>query len=348
MNRNDRFWGGEEGSVSEYEQLQEEIDENQEKAQEIDSKPAPLAYANEEELEEISSQSAFNLDEEESNIVYNARLRLEMARLYEMLINHNLFEGVDASEHAIETVQDEIKTYIVERLEILLGIREERLKQNSLESDFDQDEANFLRQLAKKGMAMSGKPVTQTRPSTLNPVSRSSSASKLKPLVSKHKVASKSAYKTKQAQPLKEKTTSTKLNSADTALSKAKAKEIVKKKTHQEDSVQTRIKSGGAPRNLTKEEIEALAVEDLKKTKGKKPFNKMNAKEKAAEIARVNKRHTRKPMPEGRKPPMSFEQQQAMYMHQQQSRMDNSPDKMSAFNNILASKIAANKINEGE
>jgi hypothetical protein len=59
----------------------------------------------------------------------SARIRLEQGRLYEMLIKHDLFEGVDAIPEAVAKVQKELKEYIVERLEILLGMRAETQKQ---------------------------------------------------------------------------------------------------------------------------------------------------------------------------------------------------------------------------
>ena len=68
------------------------------------------------------------LQEEEISVVDNARIRLEQGRLYEMLIKHNLFEGVDAMPQAVAKVQTEIKEFIIERLEILLGMKSEKQK----------------------------------------------------------------------------------------------------------------------------------------------------------------------------------------------------------------------------
>lgn len=64
-----------------------------------------------------------------ASVMESARIRLEQGRLYEMLIKHDLFEGVDAIPEAVAKVQKELKEYIVERLEILLGMRAETQKQ---------------------------------------------------------------------------------------------------------------------------------------------------------------------------------------------------------------------------
>ncbi|HXF28340.1 MAG TPA: hypothetical protein VN457_00695, partial [Chlamydiales bacterium] len=110
-------------TVSDYDLIAEDAQKAEELAEEYAAKPS-VVEADEEQLEEIAEESAFELNHNESNVIYNARLRLEQAKLYELLINHNLFEGVDASEQAIKNVQNELKFYIVKRLEILLGIRE--------------------------------------------------------------------------------------------------------------------------------------------------------------------------------------------------------------------------------
>jgi hypothetical protein len=64
-----------------------------------------------------------------TSVMESARIRLEQGRLYEMLIKHDLFEGVDAIPEAVIKVQKELKEYIVERLEILLGMKAETQKQ---------------------------------------------------------------------------------------------------------------------------------------------------------------------------------------------------------------------------
>jgi hypothetical protein len=67
-----------------------------------------------------------------NNLVLNdARLRLVQGSLYEKIMNHNLFEGYDADPIAIKNVEREIKKYARERMEIMLGMRQEKSAQVS-------------------------------------------------------------------------------------------------------------------------------------------------------------------------------------------------------------------------
>jgi hypothetical protein len=91
--------------------------------------------------------------EQELSIVDNARIRLEQGRLYEMLIKHDLFDGVDAMPQAVNKVQSEIKEFIVERLEILLGMKTEKQKvevHHVKESQFNEVEVQALKMIARK------------------------------------------------------------------------------------------------------------------------------------------------------------------------------------------------------
>ena len=93
------------------------------------------------------------LDVEEVSVVSNARIRLEQGRLYEMLIKHNLFEGVDAIPQAVNKVQSEIKNFIIERLEILLGMKSEKqteIREIIKESEFNELEVQALKMIASK------------------------------------------------------------------------------------------------------------------------------------------------------------------------------------------------------
>lgn len=93
------------------------------------------------------------LDEEESSVIDNARIRLEQGRLYEMLIKHNLFENVDAMPQAVAKVQSEIKEFIIERLEVLLGMKSENQPKEThiiKESQFNDMEIQALKMIASK------------------------------------------------------------------------------------------------------------------------------------------------------------------------------------------------------
>lgn len=95
-------------------------------------------------------------DEEDPNtvrqIMSDARLRLEQGRLYEMLLEHSLFGDVQANPQAIKNVEREIRRFIRERLEILLGLKEDpRLaREVQVASQFTPFEVDFLKKLISK------------------------------------------------------------------------------------------------------------------------------------------------------------------------------------------------------
>jgi hypothetical protein len=83
----------------------------------------------EEEYEMKNPNDTQEDSESDLEVLKNARLRLEQGKLYEMLLKHNLFEGVEAEQRAINNVQREIRSFIKERLEILVGLKPDpRLK----------------------------------------------------------------------------------------------------------------------------------------------------------------------------------------------------------------------------
>ena len=97
---------------------------------------APVQQAQPEpevEYEEEQSEE----EEDFSTVLSDARLRLEQGRLYEMIMNHNIFEGADADEKAIRHVQKQIRNFAKEQMEIMLGMRQEAPKVQALTaSDF--------------------------------------------------------------------------------------------------------------------------------------------------------------------------------------------------------------------
>lgn len=76
--------------------------------------------------EEVSEET-----EDYSDMLTDARFRLEQGRLYEMVLNHDIFDGVDADKKAIKTVQNEIRKYAQERMEIMLGMKQEVDRENN-------------------------------------------------------------------------------------------------------------------------------------------------------------------------------------------------------------------------
>lgn len=135
-------------------------------------------------------------------------LRLETADYYRAILKHDFF---DAGTPAAQIVDREIRTFIRERLEVLLGLRAPRAE--TAEQPFDADELNALRALARKVLGkpalIAGEPTVKKMPAPA--ASRAEAArpvQKPKPAVKKIPVppaAPSSKPKPKmQAQPIRE------------------------------------------------------------------------------------------------------------------------------------------------
>lgn len=105
-------------------------------------------------LEDLAEQEEPAKEEDpevEAKVMNNARLRLEQGRLYEMLLEHNLFENVEASQEAIDNVQREFRKFAKERLEILVGLRmDPKLAHKRSEHQFTPLETDILKRLIAK------------------------------------------------------------------------------------------------------------------------------------------------------------------------------------------------------
>ena len=86
-----------------------------------------------------------------NNLVANdARLRLVQGSLYEKIMNHNLFEGYDADPRAIKNVEREIRKFARERLEIMLGMRQEKPAQIATNQQFTEQEVAIVKALISR------------------------------------------------------------------------------------------------------------------------------------------------------------------------------------------------------
>lgn len=146
----------------------------------------PEFYEDEEFYEDFAEDYE---EESQQSLMDNARVRLEQGRLYEMLIKHDLFDGVDALPEAVDNVQREMKNFIMERLEILLGMKSEKepVQHVTYDSQFNDLEVQVLRRLASKfskGMTDNA-PTTEPEPSQLNTVKKKPQSSGLKSLSKK-------------------------------------------------------------------------------------------------------------------------------------------------------------------
>lgn len=108
---------------------------------------ADVPTTSEQMISEVSE--AFDEEDEDySAILSDARLRLEQGKLYEMVMNHELFDGMGIDERAVRHVQREIRRFAKERMEVMLGMRQEATKSEFVSSPFNDLEVNVLKKMA--------------------------------------------------------------------------------------------------------------------------------------------------------------------------------------------------------
>jgi hypothetical protein len=352
------FWNE---SVSEYDMISEDAENAEVVAEaiaesiveEMEAEEPEIVEATEDQLQEIVEQSAYELNDKESNVIYNARLRLEQAKLYEMLINHSLFEGVDASPDAIKIVESELKYYIVKRLEVLLGIRKPKkiitqsVNENnmdiSVELPFNNVEVDFLKQLARKGTL--GQSAKDHTPAVVKPKSSLNPLPSIKPVASKPPAMKLKA----EAPPVQAKTVEPAPPVQKTVVKPTQpvAKPAAKpQKNNTEPAVKKpKISSGHAvsKRPLTKQEILALAKSDLEQMKNRKPISKLKGKEKIELMKEVNERHKKK-VKNGGAPFMDAKQLEMQYL----TREANGRSPESVINGMVKNILSNSKVKIGE
>lgn len=127
---------------SEFRDIPDEVGGGQTEIPQIKvSRPAPapiqekmIMQEYEEDPELDTSQES---DEEDfSTVLSDARQRMEMGRLYEMIMDHDIFAGADADEKAIKRVTQQIRNFAKEQMEIMLGMRQEAPKGGLAAADF--------------------------------------------------------------------------------------------------------------------------------------------------------------------------------------------------------------------
>lgn len=133
-----------------------------------------------EEVEEFEEDAE---NEDFSAILNDANLRLEQGQLYKLIMNAELFNVGDADEKAIKNVQREIRKFAKERMEVMLGMRQEAQAQVNafpMESfPFNSLEVEVLKSLAAtatKGASEVAAPftgVSAKRAPTINTISGS-------------------------------------------------------------------------------------------------------------------------------------------------------------------------------
>lgn len=165
------------------------------------TRPAPAPKVQEPEDDDTDDSDDVTDEEEgDSEVLTDARLRLEMGKLYELIMKHDLFEGVESDPKAMKTVQKEIRAYAQERMEIMLGMRQEQAKEvaNAFPMElfpFNSMEVEVLKALAAtatKGESRDAEPLDlgpQPPPArkTLNPIGKGSGQTRpvAKPVIKK-------------------------------------------------------------------------------------------------------------------------------------------------------------------
>jgi hypothetical protein len=137
--------------------------------------PPPPVQVEEEQVEEEQPEEI----EDYTDVLSDARLRLEQGRLYELIMNNDFFSGTGYDPKAIKNVEKEIRNFAKERMEIMLGMRQEAAKEAAFPMDafpFNALEVEVLKSLASaatKGATASAEPfnsVQVPRKTTLNPI----------------------------------------------------------------------------------------------------------------------------------------------------------------------------------
>lgn len=232
-------------------------------------------------------ETAFDLNQREQTIVSDAMVRLDQARLYEMLIKHDMFDGIDANQHALENVKREIKGFIVERLEFLLGIRVEQ-KQESVDntdSFFTDQEKQFLKMLAQRSVQkLEGDRVPEPKPIISKPAPKPQ------------------GLKTLAVQP--------KQSPSQLAPRQAPTQKVESKPIPQKTSNKPRT---SVPSSSSKS-IDEIAKEDLRISKGRKKAHEMTEDELMRENEKISKRYQKAPPPPNAIPVPDDSQLHNIYM----------------------------------
>jgi hypothetical protein len=299
------------------------------------------------EVQTIQDNSAFDLNEEEVSITYNSRIRLEQAKLYEMLIDQDIFDGVEANPQAIQNVKTELKQYILDRLNILLGMKSEiRQTSQKVELPFNTLEIQFLKDLAFKGTkGESGESNEPAQLEVRNVEEPNRPLNKLKPLMSRPKAEPLATVTAKPVQQLATKnvkttkavkTTKTVKETVDkNKLFFAQGKEISEATAEQVAKDEIAQIAGKPFEQISKEELKQIQ----KQMANPKTFDEMTEAEQQAKIEAMNEKH-RRGRPANALPMPSQGEANAIIADQVTRRQQQSSgNEMSQLNNILTQVV---------
>lgn len=104
------------------------------------------------EYEDVDDVLAFDDDDEDyddGGVVLEAVKRIEQAKLYESLLKHDFFAPGSAREEILDKVTNEIRTFILSRLEELMGMRQPA-STVAVESPFSPEQTEALLSIAER------------------------------------------------------------------------------------------------------------------------------------------------------------------------------------------------------
>lgn len=242
------MWDREYPTEAEMEQAEQSLYEEDEIQSDEDDDEYEL-----DEMDELFSDD----DEDSHSLIGEAKTRIEQARLYELLLEHDLFDGVDAIPQVVSTVQKEIKNFIEERYLILSGVKSEReaeVHHVIQEPQFNDLEVKVIKKLAlkvSKGMTENA-PTSEPEVSELNVVKPKAPQKGLNTLGKKKKAKKKS--KPLRKQPTKKAIANKrkiKKEMAETSTKDMTAEEVAKRDIKYIESL----------KNMTKEEADQVVAQ---------------------------------------------------------------------------------------
>jgi hypothetical protein len=174
----------------------------------------PAQNQDEYNLDELTEQVSLDDDEDYSEVLSDARLRLEQGKLYELIMNHDLFNDVDADPRAAKSVQKQIRKWAKTQMEIMLGMTPDPSSQPAsfISSPFNDLEVTVLKKLASaasKGATESEEANTVSAPpapvvkkkTTLNSIGPSKTKPQVQPTKPIQKKAEPIKRESKPKQP---------------------------------------------------------------------------------------------------------------------------------------------------
>lgn len=145
------------------------------------------------ELEEVYYEEDSEVESTEEEIDFekslsDARLRLEKGKLYEMIMKHDIFEGVDADPIAVKQVQNEMRKFAKECMEVMLGMRAavskpyRTIQESEEPGNFNSLEVEVLKALASTATKGVTKKVETTKKQGLNSIGSKNRSQQSRPL----------------------------------------------------------------------------------------------------------------------------------------------------------------------